>query len=422
MSGLKDRIHRLKSTASSQNVRITHPTSTNEHGFEGERIDEWAAFDGRMEHNDWGAFIRRERRYPLHHRHGIYSFGQLVGEAGPLSVLSASPQEVEHHRMLFIDTETTGLGIGTGNVPFMIGFGYYLSDALVVEQCFIRNPSEELAMLVYLQEKLHEFTHLVTYNGKTFDWPIVKNRYVLNRLKLEDRHLEHIDLLYPSRSLWKHTLSTCRLGTVEQERLGIARHEDVPGSMAPALYFQYLACKDVEVIRGVFEHNEVDILTLAGLSIHFTEVLAGKAEDDEMEAEEAYRLGVWLDKAGRTSLACQVFERLVQRPVQGNPEYLLALASWYKKARNYTCAVPLWERYIKANQDRRIASLESYLELAKYYEHRCKNMEHALYYAGEAKQQALFRMTLNRGDLKQREALQQIDKRISRLQKKQKAQ
>src|SRR5690606_31514066 len=129
----------------------------------------------------------------------------------------------------------------------------YEADGFTVEQMFIRNPSEEAAMLHELRGKLEERDVLISYNGKCFDWPIIKNRYILNRVKDTGEDPYHLDFLYPSRSLWRNTLPSCRLSSVERERLGLSRIGDVPGALAPALYFQYLAEGDPVILEGVFD-------------------------------------------------------------------------------------------------------------------------------------------------------------------------
>jgi hypothetical protein len=326
--------------------------------------------------------------------------------------------------MLFFDTETTGLGVGAGNVPFMVGIGFYSHEQFIVEQLFIRNPSEELAMLSYLQEKLNRYTYIVSYNGRTFDWPILKNRYVLNRLEFDDSELYHMDFLYPSRSLWRNTLPSCRLSKVEEERLGFLRKDDVPGSMAPELYFLYLAEKDVRVLKGVFIHNEHDIVTMAVLAIHLGRVLGGEISFEKMSGEELYRTALWLEKMQRQVLSDKamdcLWERLilVSAPTGSNVEILLSLAEIYKKKGTYARAIQLWEKYIELQSGGLNLVLEPYLELAMYYEHKARNYRQALHYTEEAWGRLWRRRTLNRRDPKQSEAEEAIQKRIARLQKK----
>ncbi|MCR8631887.1 ribonuclease H-like domain-containing protein [Paenibacillus radicis (ex Xue et al. 2023)] len=413
---------------------------------------EWAQIGARMEQGEWGSFVMRRRVYDGEAMHGRYALHELIGQSDQLRAMLAPagtkkrssvaatddrPSCLPHDQLLYLDTETTGLGIGAGNVPFMIGIGYYEQEQFIVEQMFIRHPGEELAMLHYLQIKLQEHPYLVSYNGKTFDWPIIKNRYILNRMPSEPDIAGHLDFLYPSRSLWKHTLPSCRLGKVEEERLNVVRHNDVPGSLAPALYFQYLAERDVSIVEGVFVHNELDILSLAGLSIHFADVLNGRSKMTEMGLEELYRLGLWLDKLDQGRLAEQALalleERLYESESEEAADYLQPLALVYKKQQRFTEACRLWTLYVERKGDRSSASAEPFIELSMHYEHREKQLSQALYYAEQAllrarQRQALkhsygigsFRMGKGRGavspmDAKQLEEIAALEKRIQRL-------
>jgi hypothetical protein len=330
---------------------------------------------------------------------------------------------------LFFDTETTGLGVGAGNVAFMIGIGYYEQDLFVTEQFFIRNPAEELAMLRYFNSCLLRFSHVVSYNGRTFDWPIVQNRYVLNRLKLANPDLLQLDFLYASRSFWRNTLPSCRLSKVEEERLGFSRLDDVPGSMAPALYFQYLAEKRPSIVFGVFVHNEFDILSLASLAIHFCLALCGKLDYIAMEAEELFRIGLWLDKMGKVELSEAAFSVLLERPAELSSSHWLLLAAYYKKNGQEQRAVKLWSDYIALERNElAFASVEPYVELAMYYEHRVKDYRTAFNLTEKAfqyalKQASFLRMSMQRAPLKESKSKQQrlcdqLQKRLDRLRKK----
>lgn len=411
MSGLKERLLRMKKA--DQSAEQKRELSVR---------DEWESIEAGMEHTEWGAFVLRRRVYEANHKHGRYRLDELFGQAGYLSLLQQTQAIRDHEQLLFFDTETTGLGIGAGNVPFMIGIGYYRGNDFIVEQMFIRNPGEELAMLHYLQAKLERHTHLVSYNGKSFDWPIVKGRYILNRLQLEADRLVQLDFLYPSRSLWKHTMPSCRLGRVEEERLGVVRLDDVPGSLAPTLYFQYLAERDPLIVKGVFAHNELDILTLAALSIHLANALQGKLNAADMSCEELFRLGLWLDKLGRHRYADDILQQLTSREPEEAADYWLPLAKLYKKRGEAGRSAALWRRYVAERGNRATASIEPFIELAMYYEHREKDYRQALYYAEQGLNKAWKRQTLKRiGSREQQERhakeLEEIQKRIERLKK-----
>lgn len=340
----------------------------------------------RLADTEAGTFILRERRYPLSHEHGIYAFGNLIGRHGRLNRVSrrhAGMVPVSSHRgLLFFDTETTGLGVGAGNVPFMLGLGFYEENEFVVQQLFVRDPGEELAMLHYFGELAGRFTHLVTYNGKSFDWPVLANRYVMHRIPFDAGRLEHLDLLYIARNLWRNSLESCRLSRVEEERLGIRRSEDVPGSLAPVIYFQYLSDGDFGPMEGVFRHNEWDVMTLAILAAHLGAVLSGTADWGKLEAEDLYRTGKWLLESGLPDLAEQPFAALLERPEEA-AGYAAPLAMAYKKMRMYDRAVPLWEQAARQSlAGARLAvtgkMIEPLIELAMYHEHHGKNWREAL--------------------------------------------
>jgi uncharacterized protein len=429
VSGLRERLSRFKRPEAD---RVQVPASAAASAGE-----DWAKLGAHLETSEFGAFILRRRVYSQDSRHGRYQLAELADCAGELSRFHEAA-EVGLERLLFFDTETTGLGVGAGNVPFMVGIGYYTEDQFVVEQLFMRNPSEELAMLRYLQEKLSRYTHIVSYNGRSFDWPILKNRYVLNRLGLNDRSMHQLDLLYPSRSLWRNCLPSCRLSIVEENILGFNRVGDVPGSMAPTLYFQYLVEKDAQVLKGLFTHNEHDIVSLAALATHFGKLLSGEWKDASwgseagklansnglsvnIQDEETYRIGVWLDKMGREDLAEAVFERMrssmMERPSvsEGTAQAILQLAAYYKKKGAHERAAQLWLRHIEGKSSGLTTNLEPYVELAMYFEHREKDILQALFYTEQAWTKLWRRRALSRSDKKQSDQEQALKHRMERL-------
>ncbi|NBI27844.1 ribonuclease H-like domain-containing protein [Chengkuizengella marina] len=409
MSQLKNRLNRLKKTQASIDNKVI---SSHLKG------GEWGEVGAVTKTNAYGSFVKREIRIPLQEKIGFYPLYQLVGSAQALSHLQSIKSNVLHDKMLFFDTETTGLGIGAGNVPFMLGIGYYTDDAFIVEQLFIRNPSEELAMLAYINEKFQHFTHLVSYNGKTFDLPLLKNRFIIHRLTYEGEHLEHIDLLYPARSLWRNSLTTCKLSHVERKRLGIHRVDDVPGSMAPTLYFKYLIEKDPNIVADVFRHNKVDIVTLAILSIYFVSLFEKRDVYSNLELDELYRLCVWFNNMELTDLFQYVYELLTTRVIEEDPNYFIPLAMIFKKKKDVETSVSLWKKFIELQGHQRIINTEPYIELAKYYEHRKKDFKQAIYYTKEAELRVYNRISLSKRNQKYTEILQEIQKRKNRLEKK----
>lgn len=436
MSSLKDRLKRLTGTGSgvSSGEEASERGSSLERGVSvcghtselpsepssgdetarGEADEDslgpdWDAVGAKRVSNEWGSFIRRRILYPPGHRHGRYRLSDLTVCAGELAAFHEGGT-VAQEDLLFFDTETTGLGLGAGNVPFMIGIGFWEPEGFAVEQLFIRSPAEEAAMLAYLRRVLERHPYLVSYNGRSFDWPVLKNRFVLNRMKDGIPEPVQLDFLYPSRSLWRNTLPSCRLGKVEEGRLGFQRKDDIPGSMAPELYFLYLAEKDPRSVEPVFLHNEWDVLSLAGLAVHFARALGGLADTSELEPEERYRLGLWLDKLGKRDLSLEVLEPLTSRDGGSSfghvrsdcSSYWLAIAAHYKRIGEWERAVLLWQELVlhgKASPSPAGPSLEPYIELSMHFEHRMKDPASALMFAEEALDWALRRRSALRSVL-----------------------
>jgi hypothetical protein len=373
---------------------------------------------------DAGECLYRRVEYPPDHRHGHHRLGEFAECAAALAALcvggAGEAPAPEAERILFLDLETTGLGVGAGNVPFMTGLAYFEDGRFVIEQMLIRHPAEERAMLEALLDRLARRPYLATYNGRTFDWPLLKGRFIMNGF---GRHAAaeptHLDFLHPSRSIWKNTLASLRLSHVEEERLGIARGDDVPGAMAPAIYFRFLQEGDPEPLGGVFRHNELDMLALACLAIRFGRLLSGglgRHVPLPEEEEELLRTGLWLERMGRADEAEALYERLAGREAAG--PWCLPLAARDKRCGNWRRAVLLWQKAAHAAERQGWGSGEAHIELSMYYEHRAKDYEQALRYANAALELAARRATLGRFDAKKRAEQEAIRRRIERLAKK----
>ncbi|WP_052703130.1 ribonuclease H-like domain-containing protein [Paenibacillus beijingensis] len=401
-----------------------------------EKLDpRWGRLGVRMAGNAYGEFLLRKTIYPLFHRHGHHSLSEWGTVAGRLAAIhsraaadgqstrtggqSGDDDLLQAEQVLFLDLETTGLGVGAGNVPFMVGIAYAEGGSFVVEQYLIRHPAEERAMLGHLTEKLAKFRYLVTYNGKTFDWPVMENRFIMNGMGRGIWRPLHLDLLHPSRSIWRNTLVSCRLSHVEEEKLGIERGEDVPGSLAPSIYFQFLADGNPEPLAGVFRHNELDMLSLAVLAIRFGHLLGGgigRELQAPSEPEEMLRTGLWLEKMGRREEAEALYARVTAAEAV-SPSTLLPLAARDKKAGNWQRAVLLWQKAAAAMEEAAIPSWSAHVELAMYYEHKCRDFGKALTFASVALSLAVRNPALMRREngSKRRDELEALRKRKERL-------
>ncbi|SFS62068.1 ribonuclease H-like domain-containing protein [Paenibacillus sp. BC26] len=449
MSGLRDRLLRLKNAQVAQEERLAGMVAHSEssviaEGEEGALIhgedqapvatvgavsdaavdddtlsSEWDELGVRIVQSTEGAFLVRESRYPLSHKHGIHELIELSEAQNQLDAFrKPDSADLGYTNLLFLDLETTGLGVGAGNVPFMVGLAYLQDDVFIVEQMLIRHPAEERAMIGYLCNLLPSFTHLVTYNGRTFDWPVLYNRFILNGFRTFKWEPIHIDLLHPSRSVWRNTLVSCRLSHVEEERLGITRLDDVPGSLAPAIYFQYLADRKPEPLLGVFQHNEIDMLSLAALAIRFGHLLGGRIGTGTVpmpeEAEELLRTGLWLEKMGKSDLAEPLYAAAAEHP-RPTLKGLCLLAERDKKCGNWQRAVVLWQKAVDEAAQAAWPDYEAHIELAMYYEHKTKQLDEALELAETAFSIAQRRLTGSRMKGNRRTELDLLRKRIDRL-------
>ena len=171
-------------------------------------------------------------------------------------------------RIIFLDTETTGVQSGAGVCPFLVGIGYFSADEFHMLQYFIRDFDEEPSMLYALGALLERFDMVVTYNGSAFDIPLLETRFTLARLDSPFKSMSHLDLLFSARRLWRSGHGSCRLVALEKEMISFMRGPDVPGSMIPRAYFDYLQHKPTPALKGVFSHNVYDVVSLAALTVH----------------------------------------------------------------------------------------------------------------------------------------------------------
>lgn len=187
--------------------------------------------------------------------------------AGLTERLPGLPDGAHLHprQAVFLDTETTGLAGGTGTVVFMAGAGRVEEEALVVRQWVLAGFAGEAALMEQLAAFLGRAASVVTYNGKSFDVPLLKARARLAGVALELERLAHLDLLHPTRRAFRHQWPDCRLQTAEQRLLGRERPDDLPGAEAPGAWLALIRRGETERVHGVLEHNANDIVALAAL-------------------------------------------------------------------------------------------------------------------------------------------------------------
>ena len=239
-----------------------------------------------------GQVFCHEERYPRDYVHGTRG----IWPVHPVNTLcrwanTALLTHTDFKDIIFLDTETTGLAGGTGTYAFQIGAARFTDDGFHLAQFFMRHPGEELALLAGLSTFIDGMQAVVTYNGKAFDLPLLNTRYTLMGLSNPFEGVAHFDLLPLARRLWRIRLESRTLGNVENHILGVSRGADeVPGYLIPEMYFEYLRTSDARPLGGVFYHNAVDILSLAGLFSHMAFTERTDSEDVQY-AEDIVSLG-----------------------------------------------------------------------------------------------------------------------------------
>ena len=184
----------------------------------------------------------------------------LLNRAAP----RPAPDDLDPAEILFLDTETTGLAGGTGTLPFLVGLGWWADDRFKVRQYFLPSPGGERAMIAELAALAGRFRAVTTFNGQTFDLPLLRTRGILARRRDLLGELASWDLLPVSRRLWGRRLSDCRQQTVEAEVAGMSRGAgDIEGALIPAAYFAFVRDGRLGALRAVVEHNRRDMVGMA---------------------------------------------------------------------------------------------------------------------------------------------------------------
>lgn len=316
---------------------------------------------------------------------GRYTLRRLLHLPSALGGIDVSeyllPRGYAPADLLFFDTETTGLSGGAGNSIFLIGMAWIDGENLAVEQLFLKDFPGEVEFLSLLTERLTRHRVFVSYNGRAFDAHVLRTRFLLNRMSFELE--QQTDLLYWSRRLWRRILPDCSLGTIEREILGVRRGLDVAGFEVPGIYLEYLRSGRPGRLAAVLEHNLQDVRTLAELLVVINTILhsrdrtAGAGQSEAGTAGAAGRP----PQADRTALGSFFLSRderwgvelLKESFSSGDEGAGRTLSLYYKRSGAWTEAVDLWKQMARTRR-----SLFAAVELAKYFEHRERDVERAL--------------------------------------------
>lgn len=333
-----------------------------------------------------GASIKRNQHgehLSLHCWHGDHA--PCAPDAAALRLLLPdAPQNedaADARQWLFLDTETTGLAGGTGTYPFLIGLAWWEGGGLEVEQLFMREYSEERSVLAALAERMAERPVLITFNGKSFDWPLLETRYRMARTIPAPAPRAHLDFLHPARNLWRLRLGSVRLSELERHVLGWDRGADVVSEMIPRLYLDFVRGGHADPLVPVFQHNQMDLRGLAGLSGRVLSLL-GETEASSQDGLELYGVSRICERRGEVERARKLYEQSIASvlPMETDRAARAALARLAKRGGDLARARQLWESALGNSRE----GYQAYEQLAIYYEHEACEPRQALTIAREA--------------------------------------
>ncbi|MGC9399380.1 MAG: ribonuclease H-like domain-containing protein [Anaerolineae bacterium] len=348
--------------------------------------------------------------YPPDQQHGAYRLGKPTTLAEDVLALLSDEDLALGPRPALLDTETTGLAGGAGTLVFLTGVGIWTEAGVELHQVFMRDPGEEAATMAYLDALLADATALVTFNGRTFDLPLLETRFMLQRRQVRWDTLPHLDLLTVARRLWRDHFPSRSLSYLEEAVLDVHRSgDDMPGWMIPTAYRRYLQTGTTREIRRIFYHNEIDVLSMVTLLRH-TALLVEAPQRLGPAAAEWVGLGHLYAAAGQREQAEAAWWRALD--TEKLPEDLAArlwreLGLHPKRAERWEAALEIWRRWAR----RQPHAVEPLVEQAKYFEWQALDLGKAL----EATQRALGRLEKWPQGRKRRRELAALRHRQERL-------
>jgi uncharacterized protein len=332
-----------------------------------------------------GCHFETGRIWESHRRHGSLDISSLVELPADLlaTISDGSITNSDCSKWAFLDTETTGLAGGSGTYAFLIGVGRITAKGFELKQFFMRDLGEEASLLHGLTEYLSQFDALITYNGKTYDQPLLETRYRMSRMRPPFARLEHLDLLFGARRLWKLRFDSCRLVDLENQILGVEREGDLPGEMIPYVYFEYLRKREAARIVPILHHNAIDILTLACLTAIVPRAFQSPEDAPLTHGAEMVGLGRWLSRCEQYEKALVLFRRALGKGLRDDLMFrtLWDVGRIEKKLGREAAAISVYTELASGRNAFRLPALE---ELAKYYEHKERNYSMALEFTLEA--------------------------------------
>ncbi len=372
---------------------------------------------GSFRANSLGEVFVSEQAYGEDYLHGNRSPLPPSEQTFPLSLISQWANDpriagLPLNKFAFLDTETSGLSGGTGTYAFLVGAARFVDGKFVLQQFFMRDPAEEPALLEGLAHFLAPCEALVTFNGKSFDAPLLVTRYSLHRIPVPFKNYAHLDLLPLARRLWRDRLPSRALKYLEEHVLEFTRTSDeTPGYEIPWLYFDYLRTGDASPLAGVFYHNAMDVVAMSALLHLVSEMTANPYAGSVQHGLDFIALGKLFDDLGHWDDAARLYERGLEFELE-EADFGVAvkrLSILQKRRGDLSQAVRLWEDAAKQGH------IYAHIELAKHYEHKAKDVKSSIEWAVSARTLA---EQANLPAYIRAHWLEEIDHRLSRLQRK----
>jgi hypothetical protein len=424
MSSLVDR---LRGVMSPGPARRTPDVGLFERGPDGtdggsparEAYDVAEALDGSWCGTDAHRCLVIDRTYTPGHRHGDVVMADALppsdGLWPRLGLLAGADGPIGDGTLLFVDLETTGLAGGAGTYAFLVGCAWFAGGTFRIRQFFLTDFGAERTLLDALRDAAATAGAVVTYNGKTFDLPLIETRFVMHRLTTPFASVPHIDMLHPARRLWRadEDGGSCRLSALEQHVCGHVREGDVPGFEIPSRYFHFVRTGDARPLLPVLEHNRLDLLSLALLTSHAAQLL-DEGADAARTAREACGLGRLYERGGMIGDAKRCFVKAMDLPADActHAEALRAFAVLSRRERRYEEAAAAWQRILCLRGCPPQVVREATEALAVHHEHRIRDLRTARDFALQALE--------CQGSLTRRQAihhrLARLDRKMSRPQ------
>lgn len=375
--------------------------------------NEWKNAGFRVIENKYGIVFEKKSIYAPNTKHGdfylsdVFEAFQMWNESKEQHPIATNGEGV-----VFFDTETTGLK-GTGTYIFLTGQLKYKNGQFELTQLVMANPSHETAFL-FASELWKPDQTYITYNGKSFDWPQLQTRWILNRAHLPKLpEPKHIDLLHGSRRVWKDDLEFFKLTHLEEEKLGFKRIGDIPGHLAPIIYLDAVKSGNPTTLLKVLHHNEWDILSLLTLFVHTSRLLLQDSYDET--ANTSTNIAKWFSDLKLYNKSQEHFEQITAQYNHKDAARAFFYVGYdYKRMKQTDDAYRSFEQsLLHLPEPLKIKALE---ELAKIAEHHMKKYTQAQIFCEKAIQ-LIEKMTFKNNNQKNR-VLKSFEKRLERLRNK----